>query len=88
MDKYVTASCGSRLNFAYMDQETGSLYWDYAVRYSIADKYFQPMIGASAGNSYYFASAHANFVDNEKRPWRAVGTQCNSGPSVNYVEPK
>jgi phospholipase C len=72
MDKYTlpsqsptnpTWTCGTKANFAYAWEDT-VLYRVYARSYALADRYFQPVAGASAANDIYFTSAHWRFNDN------------------------
>ena len=78
MDHYLfLAKCGNWLeNFAYADASTVSQYWQYAENYALADRYFQPIAGASSSNDMYFARAAYVFTDNKYLPAGAVGTGC------------
>jgi phospholipase C len=74
MDGFVAASCGNRRNFALAGNEV-ALYRAWASRYAIADRYFQPIVGASSSNDMYFSVARALFVDNAWEPL-AIGHGC------------
>ena len=55
MDRFVSgAACANPLNFVYATRQTASVYWDLADRYALADRYFQPLAGASSSNDMYF----------------------------------
>jgi len=58
MDAFVTAPmCGSVHNVALADPAIIKPYWDLAAQGALADRYFQPVIGASTANDMYFARA-------------------------------
>ena len=82
MDRYVTgaAGCSDPKNFAVAGEAT-KIYHDYAAKYAMADRNFQPLVGASSANDMYFAVAKMVFNDNEVKP-DAIGAQCDFAPKV------
>ena len=77
MDRFVTGSfCSSPENFAIAPPALMAVYFDYASRYALADRYFQPMVGQSSANDMYFAVAKYVFTDNDFKP-DAAGHTCN-----------
>jgi phospholipase C len=87
MDGFVTSNvCGSADNFAYADS-TVQAYWTLAQQGALADRYFQPMAGASTGNDMYLARAQFVFVDDEYEP-QAIGAECSTNSAtVQYADP-
>ena len=87
MDGFVTSSvCGSPLNFAYADA-TVQPYWTLAQKGALADRYFQPVVGASASNDLYLARAQFVFADNDLEP-EAIGSSCSLvGTTMQYTDP-
>src|SRR5216684_1200406 len=89
MDKYVTAGCGDRRNFALVAPGLVQPYRDLAARYALADRWFQPIAGQTVSNDMYFARAQFVFLDNAFNA-PAVGAQCSEivnkasfpGPSI------
>jgi phospholipase C len=78
MDMYSNApSCGDVGNIALSDPTIVEPYWDYASKYAIADRYFQPIIGQSSSNDMYFARASYVFTDNDAAPAGAIGMTCD-----------
>jgi phospholipase C len=78
MDRYVTgASCSSPNNFAIAEESIIKPYHDYAAKYAIADRYFQPIVGASSSNDMYLAVAKYVFTDNTYEP-KANGHGCST----------
>jgi phospholipase C len=89
MDGYVTGSsgtmscgslpggadCSSTNNWVLADQTTLGPYWSLADNGALADRYFQPLVGASSSNDMYFAVAHFEFVDNASVP-NVIGKGC------------
>lgn len=76
MDGYVSSlPCGDPRNFAYADPAVVQPYRDLAAQSALADRWFQPVVGASSSNDMYFASARYEFADNTRTP-DAVGAQC------------
>lgn len=86
MDAFVTASCGDARHFAYADAQTTSYYRSLADQYALADRYFQPVAGASSANDMYLARAHWVFDDNAFEP-AAVGAKCQGGLTHSYDDP-
>jgi phospholipase C len=88
MDKFVAgATCGSNpRNFAVADRATLGAYWDYATKYSMADRCFQPVAGASSSNDMYLARGAFVFVDNSASP-NARGKECFNAANIrSYSE--
>jgi phospholipase C len=78
MDMYSNApSCGDVGNIAVSDPTIIKPYWDYASKYAIADRYFQPIIGQSSSNDMYLARASYVFTDNDDAPMGAIGMTCD-----------
>jgi phospholipase C len=84
MDRFVTAPCGSPRNFAYAGA-AASYYLGLAARYALADRYFQPVAGASSANDMYFARARWVFDDNDRQP-DAIGLRCQRGRRPLAIE--
>jgi phospholipase C len=93
MDRYVTGStasvtclgsvvadCSTPENWALAAAATVGPYWSLATANALADRYFQPIAGASSSNDVYFASAHFQFLDNTRVP-NAIGA-----PTSCFVE--
>lgn len=78
MDQFVEgATCGSSPNnFAYADDASVGYYRDLASRAALADRWFQPIVGASSANDMYFARAAFVFEDNTYVPADAIGSTC------------
>jgi len=80
MDKFVKGvSCSDPRNFAIPDKTTYSYYWQLASEYAIADRYFQPIAGATSSNKMYISRADYMFTDNDWFPYHAIGTSCTEG---------
>jgi len=77
MDRYVNASCGHYANFAYAPASLVATYRSWAGQYALADRYFQPVAGASSSNDMYFALSRFAFVDDTYEP-RAIGHGCST----------
>ena len=78
MDGYVSnARCGDRRNFAYATEKSASTYWKLADGGALADRYFQPIAGASSSNDMYFARAQYVFTDNLVEP-DSIGSKCGA----------
>ena len=85
MDGFVAASCGNRRNFALAGGEV-ALYRQWARKYALADRYFQPIVGMSSSNDMYFATARALFIDNAWEP-QAMGAGCAiNRDTIQYSE--
>ena len=88
MDQFVTGPCGDPKNFAYAAPSSVATYVDLASKGALADRYFQPVVGASEANDLYFARASFVFADNSRVP-NAIGKACYP-PNVvlgEYTEP-
>lgn len=82
MDKFVTGtSCSDPRNFAIAPSSIVKPYQDLASQYAIADRYFQPVAGASSSNDMYLAVADYVFIDNKFEP-DADGKQCSLNKDV------
>jgi phospholipase C len=79
MDGYVTAACGGAGNFAYSDPQIIQPYWTLAASGALADRFFQPLAGASSANDMYLSLAHWAFDDNQYGP-NAIGHECSFIP--------
>ena len=78
MDKFAAGpGCGNAGNIAASDPTIIKPYWDYATKYAIADRYFQPIIGQSSSNDMYLARAQFVFLDNTAGPQGAAGMGCD-----------
>jgi phospholipase C len=87
MDRFVTGStgadtcfgfgpdCASQNNWALAGAATVGAYWALADGNSLADRYFQPIVGGTSSNNMYFAAAHFQFVDNDAMP-NSIGSGC------------
>ncbi|MGZ3406406.1 MAG: alkaline phosphatase family protein [Polyangia bacterium] len=77
MDRFVdSTTCGDARNLAYADATTLQPYWDLAAGGAIADRWFQPVIGASAANDMFLFTASFVFDDNDAEP-DAPGHECS-----------
>ncbi len=84
MDKFVTGtSCSNAGNFAYAPDILVKPYHDLAAQNAIADRYFQPIAGASSSNDLYLAVAKEVFIDNAYEP-KAPGSQCELDATTSY----
>ncbi|HEX8950721.1 MAG TPA: alkaline phosphatase family protein, partial [Polyangia bacterium] len=81
MDRYVTASCGHTLNFSFAPASLVAPYRSWAQQYALADRYFQPVAGASSSNDMYLAAGRFMFVDDVYEP-RAIGHGCSTNQSL------
>jgi phospholipase C len=81
MDRYVTASCGHALNFSFAPASLVAPYRAWAQSYALADRYFQPVAGASSSNDMYLAAARFKFVDDTYEP-KAIGHGCSTNRST------
>lgn len=88
MDRFVTGACGSNPNnVAYADEATVGRYWDLARQYALADRWFQPVVGASSANDMYFARAAWVFDDNTFVP-DSIGSSCSFNQNkATYTDP-
>ncbi len=77
MDRFVdSALCGDARNLAYADAATAQPYWDLAAGGALADRWFQPVVGASSSNDMFFFDAAFVFGDNDASP-QAAGVTCS-----------
>jgi phospholipase C len=78
MDGYVTApgGCGDVLNVAKVDPTIFQPIWNLAAKGTLADRYFQSVVGESYANDMYFARAQYVFADDSVAPAGAVGVTC------------
>ena len=85
MDRFVTSTvCGDARNFAYADPSIIAPYWSLAAKSALADRYFQPLAGASSANDMYLSVARYVFQDDEVEP-DAIGKMCSFTPtSMEY----
>ena len=84
MDKFVTgASCSAAGNLAYADSASVSTYWQLAGAGALADRYFQPVAGASTSNDMYLAGADFVFTDDEYET-QSKGAICQGGVEKSY----
>jgi phospholipase C len=87
MDRYVTgvSGCSDPRNFAIAPDSLMFAYHTFATNYALADRYFQPIIGASASNDMYLAMAQYQFTDNDFNP-DANGKGCGvPATAVKYA---
>ncbi|MFO0614651.1 MAG: alkaline phosphatase family protein [Polyangiaceae bacterium] len=87
MDGFVTdPTCGAPGNFAYATDDVAP-YWKLASEGALADRYFQPVVGASSSNDMYLAAAGYVFPDNVYAP-DAIGHTCTDpgGERTRSVE--
>ncbi|HEX9100794.1 MAG TPA: alkaline phosphatase family protein, partial [Polyangia bacterium] len=78
MDRFVdSALCGDARNLAYADAATVQPYWDLAAGGALADRWFQPVVGASAANNMFFFDAAFLFPDDLYEPV-SPGAACSS----------
>ena len=80
MDRYVTGApgCSDPGNFAAAG-DVAKTYRDYAAKYAMADRNFQPLVGQSSSNDMYLAVAKHVFTDNSTKP-DAIGAACDLAP--------
>jgi phospholipase C len=87
MDQFVQGtSCSSPDNLAYADPASVSTYWQLAASGALADRYFQPIAGATSANDMYFARAHFVFLDNSFMT-ESKGALCAGGVEASYTDP-
>src|SRR5260221_158272 len=69
MDRFTSGpSCADKRNFAIAPDALVKQYQDWAAKYALADRYFQPLVGASSSNDMYLAVAKYVFTDNDYKP--------------------
>lgn len=90
MDRYVTgSSCSNAKNFAIATDQVVKPYHDWAAKYAIADRYFQPLVGQSSSNDMYFAVAKYVFTDNAYQPnTNGKGCDLPPTPTIEYANQK
>lgn len=90
MNRFVEgASCGSNpQNLAYADEASVAYYRDLVRRSALADRWYQPVVGASSANDMYLARADFVFADNSFVPADAIGTMCSLNKNTSsYTDP-
>jgi phospholipase C len=87
MDRFVTSACGNAANFAYAKPSIVQPYWDLAKQYALADRYFQPIAGASSSNDMYLARAGYVFTDNAYEPQGSATVECTGVAVKSFTEP-
>ena len=75
-----TSTCGDARNFAYASDDAVKTYHVLASQYALADRYFQPVVGASTANDIFLARAGFAFDDNDFVP-AAIGRTCDYSPT-------
>jgi phospholipase C len=85
-DQICGIECSRRENFAYSDAGTVQGYWDLAAENAIADRYFQPIPGATTANTLYLLTAHWLFDDADFRP-DCIGSSKPNGQDALCVDP-
>jgi phospholipase C len=86
MDRFAGGAgdgCGDPRNFAIATADVAAPYHALAAGGALADRYFQPVAGASSANDMFFARAGFVFDDNAHAPL-AIGLTC-SGASADKV---
>jgi phospholipase C len=86
MDAFVSAPCGSAQNFSLASATDVPNYRAWAKRYAVADRYFQPILGASSSNDMYLWTARYVFTDNAWEP-EAIGASCQGGDRTQFTTP-
>ncbi len=88
MDGYTnTATCGDPGNLAYADSSTVGPYWKLAGGGALADRYFQPVIGASSANDMYLTRTRFAFDDDDDAP-DSIGHECSFIPqTMSFDDP-
>jgi phospholipase C len=82
MDRFASAGpmgCSDPRNVAYAGAPLITPYWQLAAAGALADRYFQPIAGATSSNELYFARAQFVFKDNDYAP-DAIGHACAVAP--------
>ncbi len=76
MDRFVKgAECSNPRNFAIVPPGKLPVYHDWASRFALGDRYFQPILGSSSSNDMYLAVARFVFEDNSVKP-DSIGSGC------------
>jgi phospholipase C len=87
MDEFAAgAACSNAKNMAYADSASVSTYWQLAANGALADRYFQPVAGASTSNDMYFARANFVFLDDAYEA-KSKGASCQGGTQISYTDP-
>jgi phospholipase C len=90
MDRFASggpAGCSDPRNVAYAGAPLVTPYWQLATANALADRYFQPVAGASSSNDMYFARARFVFKDNDWAP-DAIGHACAVAPrAMQFIGP-
>ena len=89
MDQFVAgAVCGSDpRNFAYAGEAQVGRFRDLARANALADRWYQPIVGASSANDMYLARAKFVFEDNSYVP-EAIGSTCTLNQNlILYDDP-
>lgn len=82
MDQFVSSAvCGKARNFSLAPAQVVMPYWELAHSYALGDRYFHPVVGASAANNMYFARANFVFPNNHWAP-KSVGNRCEPSPGA------
>ena len=86
------AGCSKPENFALVDPAKGpddtgvsTIYWGYAKKYALADRFFQSVVGSTSSNDMFLGTAQFHFVDNQAFP-QTLGTDCQLS-YYNYLPP-
>ena len=92
MDRYIIGGEGSNENnFAAANDDfwSAKLYFNWAYKYAMSDRFFQSSPGASSQNDMYFATGKFMFKDNEIAPQRKSlnGNQCINYKFKSYFDP-
>lgn len=85
-DRICEEPCSRPQNFAYANAATVGRYHNLAQANAIADRYFQPTVGATSANTIYFLTAKWFFDDAEIRPL-AIGSAKRDGSDAKCVDP-
>jgi phospholipase C len=87
MDRFVDSTlCGDARNVAYGDAAMMQPYWNLAAGGALADRWFQPVVGASASNDMFLFDAAFIFPDNLYAP-DAAGHECGFiNPRASFDE--
>jgi phospholipase C len=88
MDRFVSSKvCGDARNFAYADSSTMGPLWNLAPSGALADRYFQPVVGASVSNDFYLVRTRFVFKDNQFTP-QSIGQSCSFiQTAMSYSDP-
>jgi len=93
MDGYLSAppvggTCGAPYNYAYASSDATSpvtYYHQLAAAGALADRFFQPVVGASSANDMYLWTTRFVFPDNTVEP-DAIGKQCSTTKNVQRFD--